>query len=135
MSDSLSPYGWLVVAWITLIPFNGYGYHISILNQIHSTISCPSEPSLVLDKLPACFELNDWLFGVVTSVFNLGGLLGSAQANVIMEKFGRRGTARISAVLTALGCAIMGLSGSVSALGIGRCKGHSSLSLLILMDI
>ncbi|KAH7877804.1 general substrate transporter [Lentinula edodes] len=115
--ESLSPYGWLVVAWITAIPF-GYGYHISVLNQLHSVLAC--ESSLIPNNLPTCFELNDFTFSAVTSVFNLGGLLGSAQANVLMEKFGRRGTARISALFTALGSAIMCLSGNVSLLGIGR---------------
>ncbi|KAJ4488312.1 general substrate transporter [Lentinula aciculospora] len=116
-AESLSLYGWLVVTWITAIPF-GYGYHISVLNQLHSVLAC--KPSLVSNHLPTCFELNDFTFSVVTSVFNLGGLLGSAQANVIMEKFGRRGTARISAALTALGSAIMSFSGSVAILGLGR---------------
>ncbi|KAJ3842779.1 general substrate transporter [Lentinula raphanica] len=116
-AESLSPYGWLVIAWITATPFS-YGYHISVLNQLHSVLAC--EPSLIASNLPTCFELNDFTFSAVTSVFNLGGLLGSSQANVLMEKYGRRGTARFSAALTALGSAIMGLSGNVALLGTGR---------------
>ncbi|KAJ3995696.1 general substrate transporter [Lentinula boryana] len=116
-ADSLSLYGWLVIGWITATPFS-YGYHISVLNQLHSVLAC--EPSLAANNFPTCFELNDFTFSAVTSVFNLGGLLGSAQANVLMEKYGRRGTARISAGFTALGSAIMCLSGSVAILGIGR---------------
>lgn len=96
-----------------------YGYHISVLNQLNSSLTC-KQPSLVETRLPPCFQLNDFTFSVVTSVFNLGGLLGSSQANVFMESYGRKGTARISIFLTVLGSAIMGLSGSVASLGVGR---------------
>lgn len=129
MSKSLSRYGWLVIAWITAIPFQ-CGYHISVLNQLASSITC-NQPSLVSNRLPTCFQLDDFTFSVVTSVLNLGGLLGSSQANVLMESYGRKGTARISIILTALGSAIMGFSTGVAALGIGRCKHLIALPSLI----
>ncbi|KAF5391717.1 hypothetical protein D9757_001669 [Collybiopsis confluens] len=116
--SALTPYGWLVILWITAIPFQ-YGYHISVLNQLHSVMSC--EHAHVLHHLPTCFEsLDDFTFSVVTSVFNLGGLLGSSQASDLMERLGRKGSARISSFLIALGSALMSFSGSVAALAIGR---------------
>ncbi|KIK63780.1 hypothetical protein GYMLUDRAFT_40848 [Collybiopsis luxurians FD-317 M1] len=116
--SALTPYGWLVVLWITAIPFQ-YGYHISVLNQLHSVLSCQHD--LVPNSLPTCFQsLNDFTFSVVTSVFNLGGLLGSALASLLIDNSGRRGTARITSFLIALGSALMSLSASTTVLGIGR---------------
>ncbi|KAL0578417.1 Bifunctional purine biosynthesis protein PurH [Marasmius crinis-equi] len=64
--------------------------------------------------------MDNFVFSVVTSVFTVGGLIGSAIANIFMDKYGRRGSARISAFCVALGSAIMGLSGGVTALSFGR---------------
>uniref|UniRef100_A0A0W0G814 Major facilitator superfamily (MFS) profile domain-containing protein n=1 Tax=Moniliophthora roreri TaxID=221103 RepID=A0A0W0G814_MONRR len=93
-------YGWLNAFWILLIPFQ-YGQHVSILNQIHSAIAC--NPPLPSDSsLPPCFSMDNFVFSVVTAVFTVGGLVGSAIANIFMDN------------------AFMGLSGSVTALSFGR---------------
>ena len=70
--------------------------------------------------LVPCIEMSDIAFSVVTSIFTVGGLLGSAVANLFMDGSGRKGTLRICAALTAVGAAIMGLSNSVPLLAIGR---------------
>ena len=64
--------------------------------------------------------MTDSTFSLVTSIFTVGGLAGSLFANLIMDKWGRRGAHRISAILMASGAAFMGLSNSVSPLLIGR---------------
>jgi hypothetical protein len=64
--------------------------------------------------------MSDFTFSVVTSVFTVGGLMGSMVASLAMERWGRKGASKISAFLTACGAAIMGLSTSVYALGFGR---------------
>ncbi|KAK1217500.1 Bifunctional purine biosynthesis protein PurH [Marasmius sp. AFHP31] len=114
----LTTYGWCCVLWVVVIPFQ-YGQHISILNQIHSAIAC-EVPPLSTSTLPPCFPMDNFVFSVVTSIFTIGGLLGSAFANVFMDRYGRRGTARMSAFCVALGSAIMGLGGGVTALSFGR---------------
>ncbi|KAG7086730.1 hypothetical protein E1B28_002663 [Marasmius oreades] len=111
-------YGWCCALWILVVPFQ-YGQHVSILNQIHSAIACEAPPPSET-FLPPCFPMDNFVFSVVTSVFTLGGLLGSAIANIFMDKYGRRGSARISAACVALGSALMGLSGGATALGFGR---------------
>jgi len=64
--------------------------------------------------------MSGFTFAVVTSIFTVGGLTGSLIANLIMDPRGRRPAATISALLTACGAALMGLSGSVVLLGFGR---------------
>lgn len=70
--------------------------------------------------LVPCIDMSDVSFSVVTSIFTVGGLLGSAVANLFMDGSGRKGTLRICAALTAVGAAVMGLSNSVPLLAIGR---------------
>ncbi|KAF9257812.1 general substrate transporter [Marasmius fiardii PR-910] len=111
-------YGWCCALWVLVVPFQ-YGQHVSILNQIHSAIACETPP-LSQNRLPPCFPMNNFVFSIVTSAFTVGGLLGSAIANIYMDRYGRQGSARISAACVALGSAIMGLSGSATALGFGR---------------
>jgi len=64
--------------------------------------------------------MSDFTFSFVTSIFTVGGLVGSLFANLIMDKWGRRGAHRICAVPIAFGTAFMGLSNSVSWLLVGR---------------
>ena len=64
--------------------------------------------------------MSDVTFSLVSSIFTVGGLAGSLFANLIMDKWGRRGAHRICAFLIAFGSAFMGLSSSVSFLLVGR---------------
>lgn len=65
--------------------------------------------------------MTDAQFAALTSVFSIGGLVGSAGANVVMDSRGRRGALRISAVLTALGALSMTIASGYAPLVIGRC--------------
>jgi len=64
--------------------------------------------------------MSDATFSVVTSVYTIGGFFGSLFANVVMDCYGRRGAARLSAALTAVGAGLFGLSASVGPLILGR---------------
>lgn len=64
--------------------------------------------------------MSDATFSVVTSVYTVGGLLGSLFANVVMDKWGRKGAIRVSAVMFAVGAGIMGIAASLSLLILGR---------------
>ena len=65
--------------------------------------------------------MSDATFSVVTSVYTIGGLIGSLGANVVMDRWGRKGAVRASAVATGLGAALMGVSAGLTLLIIGRC--------------
>ena len=64
--------------------------------------------------------MTDAQFSALTSIFSVGGLIGSAGANVVMDRRGRRGALRISAVLTALGGLFMTIASGYAPLLIGR---------------
>ena len=64
--------------------------------------------------------MSDGTFSVVTAVYTVGGLLGSMFANVIMDRWGRKGACTISSVAIILGSGIMGVAASLSPLMLGR---------------
>ena len=64
--------------------------------------------------------MSDATFSVLTSVYTVGGLLGSIGANVIMDKWGRKGAVLISAFIMAVGAGFMAVAASLSPLIIGR---------------
>ncbi|KAF9792267.1 general substrate transporter [Thelephora terrestris] len=117
---SFSSFGIAACAWILVTSFQ-YGYHISALNQIQAVLTCKvtgnDESPL---GLPNCIPMTDAQFSALTSVFSIGGLIGSAGANVVMDSRGRRGALRISAALTALGAFLMAIASAYTPLLIGR---------------
>ena len=64
--------------------------------------------------------MTDNTFSLVTSICTFGGLAGSLFANLIMDKWGRRGAHWMCAILMATGTAFMGLGNSVFPLLVGR---------------
>ncbi|KAF9459362.1 general substrate transporter [Collybia nuda] len=119
-SPTFTIYGWTVCFWILIIAFQ-YGYHIPALNQIQAVLTCKEKPlNAVHYGLPTCISMSEFAFSVVTAIFTVGGLLGSLIANLVMDRWGRRGAVRTSTLLTSLGAGIMGMSGSFGLLCFGR---------------
>ncbi|KAL1732920.1 general substrate transporter [Schizophyllum commune] len=119
-AHSFTTFGWIFCCWILLISFQ-YGYHISVLNQIQAVMSCKAQPPAILSNgLPTCIPMDDFTFSVVTSVFTVGGLIGSIGSNVISDKWGRKGASRTSSLFVAVGAGLMAASNSISMLAIGR---------------
>lgn len=119
--QALTKYGWAVCAWTLLGPFQ-YGWHISVLNQIQGNLTCASGgPSRSeTTGLPTCFPMNDAAFSAVTSTLCLGGFMGSLGSDEAMERLGRRGLMKCTAMLFFAGSALVGISTSVKHLLIGR---------------
>ncbi|KAF9027161.1 general substrate transporter [Hymenopellis radicata] len=114
---TFTSYGWYVCLWILLIPFQ-YGYHISVLNQLHESLTCAVAPSSL--ELPDCVPMTEFTFSVVTSIFTVGGLVGSLMANVVSDNYGRRPAATLSAAILVLGTLIQAVSSGVTGLCLGR---------------
>ncbi|KAF9001960.1 general substrate transporter [Cyathus striatus] len=114
-------YGWFSCFCVLLMAFQ-YGYHISVLNQIQSVLTCYNLDTNVFSayRLPSCIPMSTATFSFVTSIFTVGGLVGSAVANLVMDRRGRKGATRICAFFIAAGTAIMGVSISVPTFTIGR---------------
>jgi len=117
---SFTSFGIAACAWILATSFQ-YGYHISALNQIQGVVTCKttSNDDSPLG-LPNCILMTDARFSALTSIFSVGGLIGSAGANVVMDTRGRRGALRISACLTAIGAFLMSIASGYTLLVIGR---------------
>jgi len=64
--------------------------------------------------------MNDFTFSAVTAIYTIGGFFGSVVANVIMDKWGRKGATRVSAASVVLGTGIMAGSSTVFPMGLGR---------------
>ena len=102
--------------------FCKYGYHTSALNQLQAVLTCRivDDTTPTYYGLPTCIPMSDATFSVVTSMFTAGGFFGSLFANIVMDRYGRKGASRLSAALTAAGAALFGLSSSVGPLILGR---------------
>ena len=64
--------------------------------------------------------MNEGKFGLVTSIFNLGGLIGSLLSSRIADIKGRRWTLLCNTLFLFLGSTMMALANSYSSLVIGR---------------
>jgi SP family facilitated glucose transporter-like MFS transporter 3 len=120
-------YGWSTCLWVLIISFQ-YGWHISVLNQIQAVLTCHTSSAVTATTvvpetylgLPTCIPMSDAAFSSITSIFCAGGLLGSLAGDRAMNRWGRKGAAKASASMFALGAAIMGFAWSLSTLLIGR---------------
>jgi MFS transporter, SP family, solute carrier family 2 (facilitated glucose transporter), member 3 len=64
--------------------------------------------------------MSDARFSLVTSVFTVGGFLGSSTANIAMERHGRKAAVQISGLFVAIGSGLMAVAPSTSLLVLGR---------------
>lgn len=136
-SSGLTRYGCFVVLWVLVLSFQAsllsspffrsfipppyqYGYHISALNQLQAVLTCQHTVPNSIYGLPTCIPMSDATFSLVTSLFTVGGLLGSLSANLVMDRYGRKGASRFSAVFNTAGAAISGLAPSVAPMALGR---------------
>lgn len=139
--EAFTVYGWIVCVWVLIVSFQAspphtrpnsllnvshllqYGFHISSLNQISGVLTCrKTEPDLpsTYYGLPTCIAMDDATFSVLTSVYTVGGLLGSLGANVVMDRWGRKGACLASAFVMAVGAGFMAVSATLPPLIIGR---------------
>ena len=98
-----------------------YGFHISSLNQLQAVLTCRNFGfSNYYYGLPTCIPMSDATFSVVTSVYTAGGFLGSSVANLVMDRWGRKGAVLASSLIMALGAGFMGVAASLGPLIFGR---------------
>ena len=115
-----------VCSFIMLIASNSskYGFNISALNSLSSAISCIGIQS-TSSWLPRCFPMGATRFGYLTSIYTIGGLVGSLCTGTIADKRGRRSACIAGASSIAIGGAIMALAPAFGLLLFGRCaKGN-----------
>jgi MFS family permease len=64
--------------------------------------------------------MSDATFSLVTSVFTVGGFLGSSTASIAMERHGRKAALQISGLFVAVGSGLMVIAPSTVLLLLGR---------------
>lgn len=102
-----------MVAWITLSVFQ-FGYGISELNAIESQFTC--------HNAPGCLGLSENAFGLITTMFTVGGALASLGCGSAARyaQLGRKASLQVSAAFSFLGAALLGSTASLTLLSTGR---------------
>ncbi|KAG0145100.1 hypothetical protein CROQUDRAFT_659026 [Cronartium quercuum f. sp. fusiforme G11] len=111
------------VTWIVISSFS-YGYHISALNSVQDAITCrlARGASRLSSRafLGPCIPMSDALFGLLTSVYTVGGFAGSIYASRLANSQGRRRSILFASIFIAIGSGIMAVSTFFSVILIGR---------------
>lgn len=106
-----------------------FGYHMAELNSPEAVYSCkksvpgnvPYDKSLFGSHgFTRCIPLEPQQVGLVTSIFCIGGLIGSFYVGSIADKIGRRKTAFLHSLLYFIGSSLNGLSINYYSLLVGR---------------
>src|SRR2546423_3704315 len=72
------------------------------------------------NSLVPCIPMDEGKFGLVTSIFNLGGLIGSLLSSRVVDIKGRRWTLLCNTLFLFLGPTMMTFANSYASLVIGR---------------
>lgn len=106
-----------------------FGYHMAELNSPEAILSCRlSKPgSVPYDEtwfgkhgLVQCIPLRLEQIGLVTSIFSIGGLLGSLNLGPVADRIGRKRASLINSSLYLVGSMLNGSSNNYTSLLIGR---------------
>jgi MFS family permease len=71
-------------------------------------------------KLPQCIPMTPAQFGLVSSIFTLGGLIGALSAGPISQRYGRLNAMLWGTIFFIAGPLLEGLAGGIVAMAIGR---------------
>lgn len=105
----------VVSIFIACLGMLQFGYHIAELNAPQKVMTCTSE-----GHISDCIDLTDQQFATITSVFCIGGLLGSLMAGKLTDLWGRRKMCIIANIINIIGSIFMVLAHSFGPMFIGR---------------
>ncbi|CAO3599952.1 unnamed protein product [Absidia cylindrospora] len=102
------------------------GFNTSSLNIPGNSVRyCPDVPKGVQtyfpnSPFPQCIPMSDWIWGVTTGMFAVGGLLGALMAGPLAEKLGRRDSMVVINASFFIGAILLSLATSSAQFAIGR---------------
>ncbi|KAJ5651517.1 uncharacterized protein N7484_005240 [Penicillium longicatenatum] len=111
-----------IVLIATLGPFQ-FGYHLAELNAPQEVITCQKKSigvKALRHGLLQCIPMDTSQFGLISSIYTLGGLLGALLAGPISTKSGRRVTLQATTVFFILGPVTESLASAIPLLALGR---------------
>jgi len=103
-----------------------YGINTSVLNIPGGNIrQCPNaEPNEITyypnSPLPQCIPMSDWIWGVSTGMFAVGGLLGALVNGYLSNRFGRRDSMIMMNATFFIGAILLSLATTSAQFAIGR---------------
>ncbi|KAL4814733.1 general substrate transporter [Aspergillus spinulosporus] len=116
----VTPYLIYLVFITTLGPLQ-FGYHLAELNAPQAVITCERKSiHSASDGLPQCIPMNSSQFGLVSSIYTLGGLLGALMAGPVSTKHGRLFALRATTIFFVLGPVAETLASNIPILALGR---------------
>ncbi|PWY86510.1 MFS glucose transporter [Aspergillus sclerotioniger CBS 115572] len=118
----VTPYLIYLVFITTLGPLQ-FGYHLAELNAPQAVITCERKSihsSTKAPSLPQCIPMNASQFGLVSSIYTLGGLLGALLAGPVATKHGRLFALRTTTVFFILGPVAETFASNIPLLSLGR---------------
>ncbi|KAJ5692701.1 hypothetical protein N7462_002124 [Penicillium macrosclerotiorum] len=118
----VTPYLIYLVFVATLGPLQ-FGYHLAELNAPQAVITCEKKSIHATgapNGLPQCLQMNPSQFGLVSSIYTLGGLVGALLAGPVATTYGRRLALQATTVFFILGPVAETLASAISLLALGR---------------
>lgn len=116
----LTPYFLYVLFTATLGPLL-FGFHLSELNAPEDVIRCKKNSIVATAAhLPQCIRMSPTEWGVVGSMYTLGGLLGALSAGPSAGKYGRRMTMQLTTIFFVVGPVFEALSPNIGVMALGR---------------
>lgn len=120
-----------------------YGYHMGELNAPQDYITCqaeldPSYRETLFGRLGLvqCIPLTDSQYGLVTSIFSIGGLIGSLVAGPLADTYGRKTITYWNCLIGMIGSFCLFISESYIGLLMGRLLvGLSCGSLIVVTPL
>ncbi|KAF1918585.1 vacuolar protein sorting-associated protein 73 [Ampelomyces quisqualis] len=101
-----------------------FGFHLGELNAPEDVIRCKKESiksaAAAGPRLPQCIEMSPTEWGVVGSMYTLGGLVGALSAGPVASQHGRLRTMQFTTIFFAVGPVLEALSPSIAVMALGR---------------
>ncbi|KAF9692729.1 hypothetical protein EKO04_009038 [Ascochyta lentis] len=101
-----------------------FGFHLSELNAPEDVIRCKKKSitatTTTSPNLPQCIEMTPTQWGVVGSMYTLGGLIGALSAAPLAGKYGRLRAMHITSLFFTIGPVFEALSPSIAVMAFGR---------------
>ncbi|KAI9893913.1 MAG: hypothetical protein M1814_005466 [Vezdaea aestivalis] len=117
----VTAYLWFTVLVATCGPLQ-FGFHLAELNAPQKVITCEEKAIRASGKLslPQCIPMNPLQFGLVSSIFTLGGLIGALSAGPALSNYGRLFIMRTTSLFFVIGPVFEALGPNIGVLSLGR---------------
>ncbi|KAF2757677.1 vacuolar protein sorting-associated protein 73 [Pseudovirgaria hyperparasitica] len=114
----LTPYFIYLLLFATTGPLL-FGFHLAELNAPEDVIRCKAK-SATSANLPQCMPMTSAQWGLVGSIYTLGGFLGAVISGTLSSSYGRLRVMQLNTAFFIVGPILQALAPNLTVLGIGR---------------